>query len=126
MVIKSSRQTIFLTWLTLWIINNLGLAINPIIVCSVPFLIAGISFSSIFDMLRQSNSNMLLEGRPPDFGLVGLILSFICIGIPTLIYFLTNKFSILPLVGILATILVGGFLVISLLHLSERQFKRIG
>jgi hypothetical protein len=55
-----------------------------------------------------------------------LILSFICIGIPTLICFLTNKFSILPLVGMLATILVGGFLAISLLHLCERQFNRIG
>jgi hypothetical protein len=118
--------TIFLTWLTLWISSSLGLSINPIIVISVPFVVAGISFSAIFDILLQSNSNMLLEGRPPDFGLVGLILSFICIGIPTLICFLTNKFSILPLVGILATILVGGFLAISLLHLCERQFNRIG
>jgi hypothetical protein len=118
--------TIFLTWFALWISSSLGLSINPIIVISVPFVVAGISFSAIFDILLQSNSNMLLEGRPPDFGLVGLILSFICIGIPTLICFLTNKFSILPLVGILATILVGGFLAISLLHLCERQFNRIG
>ena len=118
--------TIFLSWFALWISSSLGLSINPIIVISVPFVVAGISFSAIFDILLQSNSNMLLEGRPPDFGLVGLILSFICIGIPTSIYFLINKFSILPAVGILATILVGGFLVISLLHLSERQFKRIG
>ena len=118
--------TIFLTWFALWISSSLGLSINPIIVISVPFVVAGISFSAIFDILLQSNSNMLLEGRPPDFGLVGLILSFICIGIPTLLCFLTNKFSILPLVGILATILVGGFLAISLLHLCERQFRRIG
>ena len=118
--------TIFLTWFALWISSSLGLSINPIIVISVPFVVAGISFSAIFDILLQSNSNMLLEGRPPDFGLVGLILGFICIGIPTLICFLTNKFSILPLVGILATILVGGFLAISLLHLCERQFRRIG
>lgn len=125
-IVPSVSVTIFLTWLTLWIINNLGLAINPIIVCSVPFVITGISFSSVFDMLRQSNSNMLLEGRPPDFGLVGLILSFICIGIPISIYYLIIKFSILPIVGIMATILVGGFLAISLLHLCERQFRRIG
>jgi len=117
---------IFLTWLAMWISSNLGLSISPIIVWAVPFVVAGISFSSVFDILRQSNSNMLLEGRPPDFGLVGLILSFICVGIPTSIYFLINKFSILPLVGILATILVGGFLAISLLHLCERQFNRIG
>ncbi len=117
--------TIFLTWFALWISSSLGLSINPIIVISVPFVVAGISFSAIFDILLQSNSSMLLEGRPPDFGLVGLILSFICIAIPTSIYFLINKFSILPLVGILATILVGGFLAISLLHLSERQFRRI-
>jgi len=125
-IVPSVSVTIFLTWFALWISSSLGLSINPIIVISVPFVIAGISFSAIFDILRQSNSHMLQEGRAPDFGLVGLILSFICIGIPTLIYFLTNKFSILPLVGILATILVGGFLVISLLHLSERQFRRIG
>ncbi|MCK4490853.1 MAG: hypothetical protein KAU23_11355, partial [Anaerolineales bacterium] len=125
-IVPSVSVTIFLTLFALWISSSLGLSINPIIVISVPFVIAGISFSAIFDILRQSNSNMLQEGRPPDFGLVGLILSFICIGIPTLIYFLTNKFSILPLVGILATILVGGFLAISLLHLCERQFRRIG
>ncbi len=125
-VVLPVSVTIFLAWFTLWISSSLGLSINPIIISSVPFVVAGISFSAIFDILRQSDSNMLLEGRPPDFGLVGLILSFICMGIPTSIYFLINKFSIPPLVGILATILVGGFLAISLLHLSERQFRRIG
>ena len=125
-VVPPVSVTIFLTWFTLWISSSLGLSINPIIVSSVPFVIAGISFSAIFDILRQSDSNMLLEGQTPDFGLVGLILSSFCIGIPTSIYFVINKFSILPLVGILATILVGGFLAISLLHLSERQFRRIG
>jgi len=125
-LVPSVSLTILLTWLTFWISSSLGLSINPIIVLSVPFVIAGISLSAIFDILRQSNSNILQEGRSPDFGLVGLILSFICIGIPTLIYFLINKFSILPVVGMLATILLGGFLVISLQHLSERQFRRIG
>jgi len=125
-IVPPVSVTIFLTWFALWISSSLGLLINPLIVISVPFVITGISFSSVFDILRQSDSNMLLEGRSPDFGLVGLILSFICIGIPTSIYFLTTKFSILPIVGMLATTLVGGFLVISLLHLSERQFRRIG
>ncbi len=125
-IVPPVSVTIFLTLFTMWISSSLGLSINPIIVISVPFVVAGISFSAIFDILRLSDSVLLMEGRPPDFGLVGLILSFICIGIPTSIYFVTNKFSILPLIGILATILVGGFLTISLLHLSERQFRRIG
>jgi hypothetical protein len=125
-IVPPVSVTIFLTWLPMWISSSLGLSINPIVVFSVPFVIAGISFSAIFDILRQCNSNMLQEGRSPDFGLVGLILSFIFIGIPTSINFLINKCSILPLVGSLATVLVGGFLVVLLLRLSEKQFRRIG
>jgi hypothetical protein len=125
-IVPSVSITILLAWITLWISKTLGLAINPIIVFSVPFVVAGISLSAIFDILRQADSNMLLEGRSPDSGIVGLILGLICIAIPVSIYFLINKFSILPLVGILTTILVGGFLVIVILHLSERQFRRIG
>ena len=125
-IVPPVSVTIFLTWLTLWISNSLGLSINPIIVFSVPFVIAGISFSSVFDILRQADSNMLLEGRPPDFGLVGLILGLICIAIPSSIYFLIDKYSFLPFAGILATILAGGSAAISLLRLSERQFRRIG
>ena len=117
---------IFLTWLAMWISSNLGLYISPIIVCSVPFAVAGISFASIFDILRQSDSNKLLEGRTPDFGLVSLFLRLTCIAVPISIYFLINKFSFLPEVGILTTILAGGSLTITLLRLSEKQFKRIG
>lgn len=125
-IVPPTSVIIFLAWITLWISSNLGLSINPIIVCSVPFVVAGISISSIFDILRQADSNMLLEGQPPDSGLLGLILGLICIAIPESIYFLINKFSYLPTVGILATVLVGGSLTISLLRLFERQFKRIG
>ena len=125
-IVPSVSITILLTWITLWISKTLGLTINPIIVFSVPFVVAGISLSAIFDILRQADSNMLLEGRSPDSGIVGLILGLICIAIPVSIYFLINKYSILPVAGLLATILVGGFLAISLLHLCERQFNRIG
>ena len=104
----------------------LGLSISPIVVCSVPFAVVGISFSAVFDMLRQADVSMLLVGRPPDFGLVGLVFSMFFIAIPTAIYYIIQHFLLSPVAGLLAIVLVGTSLAISLLCLSERQFRRVG
>jgi len=106
--------------------NTLGLSISPIVVCSVPFAVVGISFSAVFDILRQADVSMLLVGRPPDFGLVGFVFSMFFIAIPTGIYFMIKHYSLSPVAGILAIVLAGVSLTISLLLLSERQLRRVG
>lgn len=125
-VVRPVFATIAITWIALWTSSLLGLSISPIIVCSVPFAVIGISFSSIFDMLRQSNVSMLLVGRPPDFGLVGLVFGMFCIAIPAAIYFMIEHYSLSPIAGMLAIVLAGVSLAVSLLRLSERQFRRVG
>jgi len=125
-VVRPVFATIALTWIALWMSSLLGLSISPIVVCSVPFAVVGISFSSVFDMLRQADVSMLLVGRPPDFGLVGFVFGMLCIAIPTVIYFIIEHYSLSPVVGVPSVILIGVFLAISLLHLSERQFRRVG
>ncbi len=125
-VVRPVFATITITWIALWMSSLLGLSISPIVVCSVPFVVVGISFSSVFDMLRQADVGMLLVGRPPDFGLVGLAISLFCIAIPSAIYFLTENYSLSPMVGMLAVVLVGVSVVITLLRLSERQFRLVG
>ena len=125
-VVRPVFTTITITWIALWMSSLLGVSISPIVVCSIPFAVAGISFSFVFDMLRQANVSMLLVGRPPDFGIVGLVLGMFCIAIPTAMYFIIEYYSLSPVVGMFAIILVGASLVISLLRLSERQFKRVG
>jgi hypothetical protein len=125
-VVRPVFATIALTWIALWMSSLLGLSISPIVVCSVPFAIVGISFSSVFDMLRQADVSMLLVGRPPNFGLVGFVFGMLCIAIPTAISFMIEHYSLSPVVGVLSVILIGVFLAISLLHLSERQFRRVG
>ncbi len=125
-VVRPVFATITITWIALWMSSLLGLSISPIVVCSVPFVVVGISFSFVFDMLRQADVSMLLVGRPPDFGLVGLAISLFCIAIPSAIYFLTENYSLSPMVGMLAVVLVGVSVVITLLRLSERQFRLVG
>jgi len=125
-VVRPVFATIALTWIALWMSNLIGLSISPIVVFSVPFAVAGISFSVVFDMLRQADVSMLLVGRTPDFGLVGLIFGMFYIAIPTTIYFMIEHYSLSPVAGMLAIVLVGVSLAISLLRLSERQFRRVG
>jgi len=125
-VVRPVFVTIALTWIALWMSSLLGLSISPIVVCSVPFAVVGISFSVVFDMLRQADVSMLLVGRTPDFGVVGLIFSMFFIAIPTVIYFIIEYYSLSPVAGMLAIILAGVSLAISLLRLSERQFRRVG
>jgi hypothetical protein len=104
----------------------LGLSISPIVVCSVPFAVVIISFSVVFDMLRQADVSILLVGQPPNIGLVGLIFSMFFIATPTVIYFIIGHYLLSPVAGMLVIILVSVFLIISLLRLSERQFRRVG
>ena len=125
-VVRPVLVTIALTWTALWMSSLLGLSISPIVVCSVPFTVVGISFSVVFDMLRQANVSMLLVERTPGIGLVGLIFSIFFIAIPTVIYLIIEHYLLSPVAGILVIILVSVFLAISLLRLSERQFRRIG
>jgi len=125
-VIRPVVAGIAITWIALWMSSLLGLSISPIVICSVPFAVVGISFSSIFDMLRQADVSMLLVGRPPDFGLVGLVFGMFCIAIPAAIYFLIEYYSLPPVVGMLAIVLAGVSVAVSLLRLSERQFRLVG
>jgi hypothetical protein len=125
-VVRPVSATIAITWIALWMSSILGVSISPIVVCSVPFAVAGISFSFVFDMLRQADVSMLLVGRPPDFGLVALVFGMFCIAIPTAIFFVIGYYSLSPVAGMLAVILAGASLAISLLRFSERQFRRVG
>jgi hypothetical protein len=125
-VIRPVLAGIAITWIAMWMSSLLGLSISPIVVGSVPFVVVGISFSTVFDMLRQADVGMLLVGRPPDFGLVGLAISMFCIAIPSAIYILTENYSLSPMVGMLAIFLAGISLAALLLRLSERQFRLVG
>ncbi len=125
-VVRPVFAAIAITWIALWMSSLLGLSISPIVICSVPFVVVGISFSSVFDMLRQADVGMLLVGRPPDFGLVGLAVGMFCMAIPAAIYFLIEHYSLSPVAGMLAIVLAGVILAISLLRLSERKFRRVG
>ena len=125
-LVRPVFAAIVLTWIGLWMSSLLGLSISPIVVFSVPFAVVGISFSSVFDMLRQADVSMLLVGRPPDFGLVGLVFGMFFIAIPTAIYFMIEYYSLSPVVGISVIVLAGVSLAISLLRLSERQFRLVG
>ena len=100
--------------------------ISPIVVFSVPFAVAGISFSVVLDMLRQADASMLLVGRPPNFGLVGLGFGMFCIAVPSAIYFMIEYYSLSPVAGMVAIVLAGVSLAISLLRVSERHFKLVG
>ena len=117
---------IAITWIAMGIISLLGSSISPIIVCAVPFAVIGISFSYVFDMLRKSDVSLLLDGRQPYIGPVGLVLCILCIAVPAAINFIIEHNSISPIAGVPAVILIGLFLAISLLHLSESQFRRVG
>ncbi len=125
-VVRPIFAAIAITWIALWMSSLLGLSISPIVVCSVPFAVAGISFSSVFDMLRQADVSMLLVGRSPDFELVGLVFGMFCMAIPAAIYFMIEHYSLSPVAGILVILLAGVSVAVSLLRLSERQFKRVG
>ena len=125
-VVRPGFAAIAITWLALWMSSLLGLSISPIVVCSIPFAVAGIAFSSVFDMLRQADISMLMMERPPDFGLVGLVFGMFCVAVPAVIYFMVERSSLSPLAGTLAIVLTGVSLAISLLHLCGRQFRRAG
>jgi hypothetical protein len=118
--------TIAITWIAMWISSLLGVYISPIIIFAVPGAVIGISFSYVFDMLRKSDVSLLLDGRQPYYGPVGLVLGILCITVPAAINLFSEHYSISPIAGVPAVILIGLILTISLLHLTERQFKRVG
>ena len=125
-VVRPVFTAISITWIALWMSSLLGLSISLIVVCSVPFAVFGISISSVFDMLRQADVSMLLVGRSPDFGLVGFAFGVFCMAIPAAIYFIIEHYLLSPVAGMLVVVLAGVSIAISLLSLSERQFRRVG
>lgn len=125
-VARPAVGIVAITWIALWIGNTLRLNISPIVFCMIPFVVVGISLSAILDMLRQSNTRLLLAGRKPLFGPVGLVLGMLCVTLPAIINILIVNIKLSLLVSVLASFLVEIVLVGLLLHLSEAQFRRIG
>ena len=77
-------------------------------------------------MLRHADINTLLMGHRPDFGLVGFVLAMFFIAIPTTIHFIIGRYLLSPVAGMLVIILTSVSCMILLLHLSKRQFGRVG
>ena len=125
-VVRPAFATIGITWIALWASSILGISINPILVFSVPFVVVGISFSFVFDIIRQANVSMLLLGRSPVYGLIGLILAIFFITIPTAIIFVVEYLALSLVVSMLSIVLAEISFAFLLLLLCERQFKRIG
>ena len=125
-VVRPVFATIVITWIALWASSILGISINPILVFSVPFVVVVISFSFVFDILRQANVSMLLLGRSPFNGFIGLILAIFFIIIPIAIIYMVEYLALSLVVSMLAIGLAEFSLAFLLLLLCERQFKRIG
>lgn len=103
-----------------------GLSINFFITLSIPFIVTGLSFSFAFDMLHQADSIILLEGKTPPLGILGLLLSLGIIVIFSVILSLVIKPAFPPLIGVLLLLLVGSSLIMILFHLTKRELKIIG
>lgn len=125
-VMRPVLGIVAITWIAMWIGNSLGSSLSIIVGCAVPVVVVGISFAFVFDMLRQSDVSMLLAGRQPAFGAVGLVFGMLCLALPAAINFIIKQYQLSLIVGVPAVILAGVFMAVALLRLSERQFLCVG
>lgn len=125
-LLPSITFTTLLTWMALWVCSGLGIHTQPIIVYTLPVVIAGIALSHVFDMLHQAETTALLKGRALDAGLIGLMLSLFWAAVPAAIHAAVKSLNLLPVVGVFAVFLLGVPFIVLLFRLLERQFMQIG
>jgi hypothetical protein len=116
---------ISITWIAMWVGDLIGLSPSPIMLCAVPFTVVGISLSIAYDLLRHANVNLLMDGRRPDFGPVGLILALLCLAVPFGLNYVIEHFRLPLAVGLLAVVAIGAVLAGSLLRICGRQLALI-
>lgn len=119
-------MTVILTWTALWASGRLGLFIPPLFVLSAPMVVTGIALSHALDMLRRADPPPLLEGRAPEAGPVGLLLSLLWVAIPATVHAVITSLNMFPLASAFAVYLVGLPAIILLFRLLERRFVQIG
>ncbi len=115
-----------ITWLGMCLAYVAGSTFPLAAVLAVPFVVSGIAFSSTFDMLRGTEASMLLAGRRPDTGMLGLGAGVLCAGLPASIAFFAADHAISPFFALTAVVLTGILLAAGFFRLSERQFRRVG
>lgn len=118
--------TTLLTWAACWMTGRLGVPLPPLLVFSTPVVIAGIALANAIDVLGQKDPTLLLEGRTPDTGMVGLLLSFASLTVPAAIYVLSNALSLLSLFSVSIVLLLGGGMLAVMFRFAGRQFKQLG
>jgi hypothetical protein len=114
-----------ITWIAMWVGDLIGPSPSPIMLCAVPFTVVGMSLSTAYDLLRHANVRLLMDGRRPDFGPIGLVLALLCLAIPFGLNYVIEHFRLPLMVGLLAVVAIGTVLSGSLLRICERQFALI-
>ncbi len=88
----------------------------------VLFLSASISLATAFDLLRQAQSDMLLNGSAPQVSSVGGLLAILCLALPLGLWFWLNQFG--P-VGSLAAAALAGLLALAFWQLASRRLQHM-
>ena len=70
---------VLLAWVTLALAGGWLGDFQLVVALLLPFLTAAISFAAAYDLLRQTKSDMLLNGNPPSVSLVGGLLGLVCL-----------------------------------------------
>jgi hypothetical protein len=122
---RPAATVVTITWLAVCLAHVLGPTIPRAVVMAVPVIVAGIASSSAYDMLRRSDASMLLAGRQPDFGMLGLASAVLCGASPASIAFFAADHAVSPFLALLAVFLTGIILAAGFLCLSERQLRRV-
>lgn len=123
-ILRPSMVIMLLTWTACWIGIALNVNVDPSLFIVVPFLIVGIALFAAFDLLRQSRSENLLNGRKPTISPLGLGLSLLWVVIFGGLnrYISNTKFQ---LILIPLSILVGAVMIRILLWFSESQLRNL-
>jgi hypothetical protein len=81
---------------------------------------ASISLSAAFDLLRQSQSDMLLSGTPPQVSSLSELLSILCLALPLSVWY---GLSHIWLIGSLLAGALGVMLAVVFWYLASQQLR---
>ena len=113
--------TVLLAWVILSLVGSAWLLpVRLVAAVLLPPLSASVSFAAASDLLRQSQSELLLNGTAPQASSLGGLLSILCLALPLGLWFLLRQTGLLG--GLLAALLAV-FLALLFWNLASQRMK---
>src|SRR4030042_559940 len=127
-IVSSVVWATLLNWFAYGICSLVGFHPSLTVAVLAPGIILCITLAAVFDILRQSKADALIDGHAAEMGAVGLLFGLIIAGIPLALVMWISSWMSAGVIVWIATVL-GLFLSLGIAYgmwqLDEYQYKKI-